>query len=72
MITPKPTDSVKKIWPAAASQVCGLASAGEVRVPHVAEAVDHVLLGIVGSGVPSVSTRPSTIRAQTAIAGIAH
>ena len=44
MMTPKPTDRLKKIWPAAASHVCALPSVGEVRVPHEAEAVDHVLV----------------------------
>jgi hypothetical protein len=44
----------------------------EVRIPHVAEAVDDVLVGSAASGVPRVRTRASTKRAQTAIAGIAQ
>ena len=73
MMTPKPTDRLKKICPAAASQVCGLRSALKSGFHMKPRPVQHVLLGGVGRiRRARVSTRPSTISAQTAIVGIAQ
>jgi hypothetical protein len=47
MITPNPTDKLKKICPAAASHVFGFFSASQVRVPHVAEARGDRLIGML-------------------------
>ena len=72
MITPKPTERLKKICPAAASHVCGLLSVSNDGF-HIWPRPFHTLCsGCAASGAPSVSTRASTTSAQTAIRGIAQ
>ena len=86
MIIPKPTESEKKICPAAASQVCGLASASQkptlISSPliklcpigfHIKPSPLRIdASGLFGFGVPRVSTRIRIITAQNSNAGIAN
>ncbi len=50
MITPKPTERLKKIWPAAASQVCGLPSAEKSGFHMVPSPLITFCSGAAGSG----------------------
>ena len=72
MITPKPTERLKKIWPAAASQVCGLLSVSNDGFHICPRPFQTFCSGCAASGAPSVKTRASTTMAQIAISGIAH
>jgi hypothetical protein len=79
MMIPKPTESVKKIWPAASSQTCGSARA-ENTPPLPTPLGFHMnpsplttfWSGSWGLGVPNVSTRASTMNAATTNAGMAY
>ncbi len=72
MITPKPTDSEKKICEAAASHVLKLPSASKFGFHMYPRPLSTFCSGTVGSGVPSVRTRMSTISAHTAMIGMAN
>ena len=72
MMTPKPTDRLKKICPVAASQVWKFPSAAKSGFHMKLSPVATLCSGRLGSGVPRVSTRTSTIRAHNAIAGMAQ
>ncbi len=72
MITPKPTERLKKIWPAAASQVWGLRSTSNEGFHIWPRPFQTLWSGLSASGVPSVSTRASTTSAHTAMIGMAN
>jgi len=75
---PKPTESVKKIWPAAASQSSGLASGRQMLSPSALgfhmkpSALLMFASGRVGSGVFSVSTRTRISTPISSSSGMAN
>ena len=69
---PQPTDSVKKICPAAASHTCGLASAAKSGFQTKPRPDITFWSGPAPGGGSSVSTRTIRIAANTNSSGIAH
>lgn len=68
---PKPAEMLKKICPAAASQVSAFHRYSAFGFHIEPRPFQTLRSGCAGSGVPSVSTRTRTHSAQIAISGIA-
>jgi hypothetical protein len=71
-ITPKPTESVKKIWPEAAIQVLKSPSLAKFGFHMKPRPFITFWSGRAGSGTPRVSTRISTPMPIRPMAGMAH